>query len=169
MIGDAINIRAPFDVAFASFLISVLYARFCLPYISPSSMSDKDSKSGSSSSGGFLAPLKLLRPQRLRLRDGRPARHLGVLFLCAGIFVGVVATDYAPLLIQMYATAAFDFDQADNGWLMSEFAFMRSLFLIFLFPRMISSAASSLTGPPPPLPPPLVKTLCRRRRLLLLP
>ncbi|KAI9897646.1 hypothetical protein N3K66_007502 [Trichothecium roseum] len=161
MIGDAINIRAPFDVAFASFLISVLYARFCLPYISPDSMSDSNNnnknnnKSGSpSSSGGFLAPLRLLRPQRLRLRDGRPARHLGVLFLCAGIFVGVVATDYAPLLIQMYATAAFDFDQADNGWLMSEFAFMRSLFLIFLFPRMISlgrkffdrSSSSSSSG-----------------------
>lgn len=49
-----------------------------------------------------------------------------------------LATDYAPLLIQMYATAAFDFDQADNGWLMSEFAFMRSIFLILLFPRIIN-------------------------------
>lgn len=38
----------------------------------------------------------------------------------------------------MYATAAFEFNQADNGWLMSEFAFMRSFFLIFLFPRIIS-------------------------------
>lgn len=38
----------------------------------------------------------------------------------------------------MYATAAFDFDQGDNGWLMAEFAFMRSLFLIFMFPRIIS-------------------------------
>lgn len=38
----------------------------------------------------------------------------------------------------MYATAAFDFDQADNGWLMFEFAFMRSVFLIFLFPRIIN-------------------------------
>jgi hypothetical protein len=38
----------------------------------------------------------------------------------------------------MYATAAFGFDQADNGLLMSEFAFMRSIFLILLFPRIIS-------------------------------
>lgn len=38
----------------------------------------------------------------------------------------------------MYATAAFDFDQADNGWLMSEFSFMRSIFLILLFPRIIN-------------------------------
>lgn len=38
----------------------------------------------------------------------------------------------------MYATAAFDFNQADNGWLMSGYAFMRSIFLIFMFPRIIS-------------------------------
>ena len=133
MIGDAIDIRAPFDVAFISFITSVVYSRTCLPYISPESMSDKNSRSK-----GFLAPLKILVPQRLRLEDGRLRKHYGVIFLCAGIFIGVVATDYAPLLIQMYATAAFDFDQGNNGWLMSEFAFMRSLFLIFLFPRIIS-------------------------------
>jgi hypothetical protein len=38
----------------------------------------------------------------------------------------------------MYATAAFGFHQGDNGWLMSEFAFMRAAFLILLFPRIIS-------------------------------
>lgn len=42
-------------------------------------------------------------------------------------------------MIQMYATAEFGFDQGDNGWLMSEFAFMRSLFLIFMFPPIISA------------------------------
>lgn len=39
----------------------------------------------------------------------------------------------------MYATAVFEFRQGDNGWLMSGFAFMRAAFLIFLFPRIISS------------------------------
>jgi hypothetical protein len=38
----------------------------------------------------------------------------------------------------MYATAEFSFNQADNGWLMSEFAFMRSIFLLFMFPPIIS-------------------------------
>lgn len=38
----------------------------------------------------------------------------------------------------MYATAAFEFRQADNGWLMSGFAFMRAAFLIFVFPRIIN-------------------------------
>lgn len=49
-----------------------------------------------------------------------------------------LATGYAPFLIQMYATAAFEFNQGDNGWLMAEFAFMRSFFLIFVFPLVIS-------------------------------
>jgi hypothetical protein len=38
----------------------------------------------------------------------------------------------------MYATTVFQFHQSDNGWLMSEFAFMRGFFLIFLFPPIIS-------------------------------
>ncbi len=43
------------------------------------------------------------------------------------------ATGYAPLLIQVYATSAFDFDQGGNGWLLSEFGLVRSIFLMFLF------------------------------------
>lgn len=92
MIGDAIDIRAPFDVAFVSFLIATIYVRFALPYTSPASMSNgkKTAKSGGLSS--FLAPLKILLPQRLRLADGKTKKHYGVIFLCSGIFVGVVST-----------------------------------------------------------------------------
>ncbi|KAI6765697.1 hypothetical protein HG530_006767 [Fusarium avenaceum] len=150
MIGDAIDIRAPFDVAFVSFILAGIYVWMALPYISPESMSN-GGKPGQQGVSGFLAPLKILTPQKLRLADGRVKKHLGVIFLCSGIFLGVLATGYAPLLIQMYATAAFNFSQSDNGWLMSEFAIMRSLFLIILFPRIInwgrgrviSSAANS--------------------------
>src|SRR6266699_623063 len=39
----------------------------------------------------------------------------------------------------MYATSAFDFNQADNGWLMSGNAFVRGIFLIFMFPQIISA------------------------------
>ncbi|KAL7920711.1 major facilitator superfamily domain-containing protein [Trichoderma austrokoningii] len=136
MIGDAIDIRAPFDVACITFLIACVYVRFGIPYISPESMSNK--KPGRQGIAGFFAPLKILVPQRMRSGNGSIKKHYGVVILCAGIFLGVLATDYAPLLIQMYATAAFDFDQADNGWLMSEFSFMRSIFLILLFPRIIN-------------------------------
>ncbi|KAH7129962.1 major facilitator superfamily domain-containing protein [Dactylonectria estremocensis] len=136
MIGDSIDIRAPFDVAFVSFLFAGTYAWFTLPYISPDSMVDKN-KPGQQREG-FLAPLRILVPQRLQLANGKIKKHYGVIILCSGIFLGVLATGYAPLLIQMYATAAFEFNQNDNGWLMAEFAFMRSFFLIFLFPHIIS-------------------------------
>lgn len=158
MVGDAIDIRAPFDIAFVTFLISCAYVHFALPYISPDSMSSKK-KPGQQGIAGFFAPLKILVPQRVRTSSGGIKKHYGVIVLCAGIFLGVVsvadpftlsflfdadqsakqlATDYAPLLTQLYATAAFDFDQGDNGWLMFEFAFMRSFFLIILFPRIIN-------------------------------
>ncbi len=38
----------------------------------------------------------------------------------------------------MYATAAFEFNQADNGFLMSGNAFIRAIFLLSIFPRIIS-------------------------------
>ncbi|GAO18798.1 hypothetical protein UVI_02015100 [Ustilaginoidea virens] len=135
MIGDAIDIRAPFDVACISFLVSCAYAYLFLPYISPDSMSSA-AKPGQKH--GFLAPLTVLVPQRLCHPSGKTGRHFGVIALCAGIFLGVLATGYAPFLIQMYATAEFDFSQADNGWLMFAFALMRSIFLLFMFPPIIS-------------------------------
>ncbi|KAL7947073.1 major facilitator superfamily domain-containing protein [Trichoderma barbatum] len=137
MIGDAIGIRAPFDFAFVTFLLSCVYIHFALPYISPDSMSSKK-KPGQQGIASFFAPLKILAPQRVRTSTGSIKKHYGIIILCAGIFLGVLATDYAPLLTQLYATAAFDFDQGDNGWLMFEFAFMRSIFLILLFPRIIT-------------------------------
>lgn len=148
MVGDIFGIRMPFQVAFFLFLASSLYAGFVLPYISPESLTDgggarKGAGNGAGKSkggggvGGFLAPLRIMAPQRVRLADGRVVRHWGVFFLCCGMFLGVLATGYAPLLIQMYATAYFDFSQADNGWLMSGNALMRSFFLFFLFPRII--------------------------------
>ncbi|KAL2885472.1 major facilitator superfamily transporter [Ceratocystis lukuohia] len=134
-IGNIFGVQMPFRVAFVSFLISSLYSRISLPYIAPGSMSG--ARTGPVNTGLF-APLRILRPQVARLANGRLVKHWGVAILCAGIFAGVVATGYAPLLIQMYATAVFDFSQGDNGLLMSEFSFVRSLFLIFVFPRIIS-------------------------------
>ncbi|KAK0638947.1 major facilitator superfamily domain-containing protein [Cercophora newfieldiana] len=137
MIGDTWGIRRPFQVAFCSFLLSALYVRVALPLIAPESMSD-GKKPPVKGIAAFLAPLKVLVPQQRTLQSGRIIKHYGVFFLCCGVFLGVLATGYAPLLIQMYATAVFQFRQSDNGWLMSEFAFMRGLFLIFLFPGIIS-------------------------------
>ena len=63
------------------------------------------------------------------------------------LYLGVanlqIATAYVPLLIQMYATAVFHFTQGDNGFLMSGWAYMRALFLLFLFPRIIAAGRRS--------------------------
>ncbi|KAK0634230.1 major facilitator superfamily domain-containing protein [Bombardia bombarda] len=138
LIGDSWGVVKPFQVAFFSFLIATLYARFALPYIPPEAMSD-GKKPPVKGFAGFLAPLKVLSSQTVRLETGITKKHYGVVFLCAGVFLGVLATDYAPLLIQMYATYVFNFSQNDNGFVMSGWAFCRALFLLFLFPRIISS------------------------------
>lgn len=140
-VGDTYGVRMPFNVAFFLLLTSSVYAGLVLPYIDPASLTDrKPGAKGKSGGGvgGFLAPLKIMAPQRVRYASGRVGKHYGVLFLCCGIFLGVLATGYAPLLIQMYATAYFDFSQGDNGWLMSGNALMRSFFLFFIFPPIIS-------------------------------
>ncbi|KAH6621686.1 hypothetical protein B0J18DRAFT_450715 [Chaetomium sp. MPI-SDFR-AT-0129] len=138
MIGDEWGIRRPFEVAFYFFLISTLYVRLAIPYIAADALSGA-TKPSSKTVSGFLSPLRILAPQRILLRTGLTRKHYGVIFLCAGVFLGVLATGYAPLLIQMYATAKFEFQQGDNGWLMSGFAFMRATFLILIFPRIINS------------------------------
>lgn len=90
MIGDSIDIRAPFDVAFVAFLVASVYSRLALPFISPDSMTD-GKKPGQRGISGFFAPLRVLVPQKLRLANGMTRRHYGVIFLCSGIFVGVVS------------------------------------------------------------------------------
>ncbi|OAA59572.1 Major facilitator superfamily domain, general substrate transporter [Niveomyces insectorum RCEF 264] len=117
LVGDTFGIIRPFQVAFFLFCFASVYARGL---------------------AGFFQPLKVLAPQSIRLSTGRVARHYGVFFLCSGVFLGL-ATGYAPVLLQMYATAVYDFDQANNGWLMAGNGFMRAVFLIFLFPRIIDA------------------------------
>lgn len=135
--GDAFGVRRPFEVSTVLFVLSAIYSALFIPFIDPKSLSSGDSRNTSGLST-VLAPFKVLMPQRIRLENGRVSRHFGVTFLALGVFLGVLATGYAPLLIQMYATAAFGFRPTDNGYLMASNALIRGLFLIFLFPRIIS-------------------------------
>ncbi|ETS86265.1 hypothetical protein PFICI_00093 [Pestalotiopsis fici W106-1] len=135
--GDAFGIRRPFEVSTILFVVSVAYSALFIPFIDPKSLSGGKSQS----TGGLksvLAPFRVLMPQRIRLENGKLVQHFGITFLALGVFLGVLATGYAPLLIQMYATAAFGFRSTDNGYLMASNALIRGLFLIFLFPKIIS-------------------------------
>ncbi|KAF5000491.1 hypothetical protein FDECE_11201 [Fusarium decemcellulare] len=148
MIGDAFGIQRPFEVAFLCFLFATLYVKIALPHITPEATIDSNKLVGGRATG-FFAPLKILLPQRVRLQSGRIVKHYGVLFLCCGVFLGVLATDYAPFMIQMYATDEFDFNQAENGWLMSGWAIMRSIFLLFIFPYIIARGRTWFTSRQP--------------------
>lgn len=140
IVGDTYGIVRPFQTAFFLFIFASLFARYAMPYISPESLSNPNAKTTRKGGlAGFFEPLKVLLPQKIRLHSGRIANHYGVFFLCCGVFLGVLATGYAPTLLQMYATATFDFNQANNGWLMSGNGFVRAFFLIFMFPRIIDS------------------------------
>lgn len=108
-----------------------------MPYIDPKVLSD-DKSPKSKGFFGFLGPLKVLGSQNMRLANGRTVKHYGICFLALGIFAGVLATGYAPTLIQMYSMTAFGFTSTNNSLLMSVNCLVRGLFLMFVFPRIIS-------------------------------
>ncbi len=90
MIGDDWGIRRPFEVAFCSFLLATLYVRFAIPHIAAESLSS-GSKPSSKGLTELFAPLRVLAPQKIILKSGAVRKHYGVLFLCAGVFLGVVS------------------------------------------------------------------------------
>lgn len=96
MIGDRYGIQSPFLTAFCLFCCASVYARVALPYLSPESLTD-GKKSTAKGVSGFLAPLKVLAPQRLQLHTGQIRKHYGVFMLCCGIFLGVVSC--SPVLL----------------------------------------------------------------------
>lgn len=119
--------------------VSTFYTFFFLPYIAPATdPSSGDKPKASHSLTGFLAPAKLFAPQLYKLSNGKLSKQYGVLFLGLGVFFGVLATGFIPILIQMYATMAFQFGTTQNGYLMSFNSLIRGIFLIFAFPKIIA-------------------------------
>lgn len=98
MIGDAWGIRRPFEVAFYSFLFSTLYVRIAMPHIAAESLSS-GSKPHSKGPSELFAPLRVLAPQKLLLANGVVRRHYGVLFLCGGVFLGVVSPKRSNIVV----------------------------------------------------------------------
>jgi hypothetical protein len=96
MIGNEYGIKTPFEVAFFSFILATIYVQLAMPYISPESMAGDSGKPGGRSLSNFFAPLRLLAPQKLRLEGGEILKHHGVLYLCLGVFIGVVSQDSCP-------------------------------------------------------------------------
>ncbi|KAI1265461.1 major facilitator superfamily domain-containing protein [Xylariaceae sp. FL1019] len=131
---ENIGIKTPFEMAGASFLLSCAYTLLAVPYVDPKTLSGDNKTKGLA---GFFGPLKVLKPQKMALKDGRITKHYGLQFLALGIFTGVLATGYAPTLIQMYSMTVFNFEPTNNSILMSVAFLIRGVFLIFIFPLII--------------------------------
>ncbi|KAF3062069.1 hypothetical protein GL218_03974 [Daldinia childiae] len=139
IVGDTYGIITPFETAFGLFVVSTVYVILASPYISPKVLADNESQKGAQKRSALLTLLHTLAPKKYVRQDGKFVTNSGVLFLGLGIFLGVLGTGYAPILIQMYATAEFGFRSTENGYVMSLNSLIRGIFLIFLFPRIITA------------------------------
>jgi MFS family permease len=133
LISEAFGIRAPFRVTLVLFLSSCAYILFFLPWIPPNKSVARTSKGVAR----FFGPLKTFAPQKWVLLDGRLQTQYGALLLGAGVSLGILATGYIPVLLQMYSTDEFGFGTAENGYLISMYSLLRGLFLTLVFPRVI--------------------------------
>ncbi|KUJ13212.1 MFS general substrate transporter [Mollisia scopiformis] len=136
LLADWMNIAAPFRVTLMLFILSCIYVLLVLPSIPKS-----ENVPGPASKGitKFFGPLKTFAPQKWVLIDGRTQREYGAGLLGIGVFLGVLATGYIPVLLQMYATDIFGFGTTANGYLVATNSLIRGLFLTLAFPRIITA------------------------------
>ncbi len=136
LVSDAFGIIAPFRLTLVLFLTSCVYVFLFLPWLPPNSDVATQTPKGLAR---FFGPLKILSPQKWILRNGRVETEYGTILLGIGVFLGVLATGYIPVLLQMYATDVYEFGTTENGYLISLNSFIRGLFLMLAFPRIISA------------------------------
>ncbi|KAH8646642.1 major facilitator superfamily transporter [Xylariales sp. PMI_506] len=137
ILGGVFNIRRPFEVAFFLYIASTVYGALFMP--TGPSEDGVERKKPARGVGSFFAPLKVIVPHKYVLQDGRVIKNYGLICLALGIFLGVFASGYAPSLLQLYATAEFDWKTTENGWLMFGNSLIRGLFLIIIFPKIIAA------------------------------
>ncbi|KAI5860857.1 major facilitator superfamily domain-containing protein [Durotheca rogersii] len=149
VLGDVYNIRRPFEVAFFLYVISTLYGALFMPTITGSgTLAQRPRSQGISA---FFAPIKVIVPHKYLLESGRVVKNYSLIFLALGIFLGVFASGYAPILLQMYATSEFDFGTTENGYLMFGNSAIRGVFLLFMFPKIISTGRVWFNGTQQPV------------------
>lgn len=138
ILADVFGIVTPFEVTLGLFLASTVYVLIFLPYIAPREDEVTPAK-GSTILRRAFSPLKSLMPAKWILKDGRVRKEYGPPILALGVFLAVLATGYIPTLLQMYATNIFDFGTRRNSYLVSSHSFLRGMFLIIAFPRIIAA------------------------------
>ena len=138
VLADAFSIITPFEVTLGLFLASTVYVLVFLPWIAPKE-EEKTSAKGPTGLRRVFSPLRSIMPASWVLQDGRVRREYGPPILALGVFLAVLATGYIPTLLQMFATDIFGFGTTRNSYLVSSHSFLRGMFLILAFPRIIAA------------------------------
>jgi MFS family permease len=134
LIAGKLGIIWPFRVTLGLFLTSCFYVALFLPWLPINK--GTPSRAGISK---FFGPLKTLTPSKWTLRSGKVKTENGAILLAIGAFLAVLATGYQSVLLQMYGTDVYHFGTTQNGYLISLNIFVRGIFLMFAFPRIISA------------------------------
>jgi hypothetical protein len=137
ILSDAFDINFPFKVTLGMFTLSSIYVLVFLPTIKPTPETVSANKPAPSLTR-FFGPLKMFVPQKWVSQDGVVRSEYGALILGIGVFFGILATGYIPILLQMYSTSVLGFGTSENSYLVSLHALTRGCFLTFLFPRIIT-------------------------------
>jgi len=142
IIGDVCGIIWPFRVALGLFLMSSCYVYFFLPWIPKNEAEKARTVKGISR---LFGPFRIFAPQKWIHPDGTVHTEYGALLLGIGAFLGVLATGYIQVVLQMYSTDIFGFGTRENGFLIFLYSLLRGLFLMFAFPRIIQIGRAWLT------------------------
>ncbi|KAI1770662.1 major facilitator superfamily domain-containing protein [Hypoxylon cercidicola] len=137
ILGDIYNIRRPFETAFFLYVVCTIYGALFLPTRTGNETTNQ--KKSSRGISEFFAPIKVIASHKYRLESGKVVKVYSLVFLALGIFLGVFASGYAPILLQMYATSEFNFGTTENGYLMFGNSAIRGVFLLLMFPKIISA------------------------------
>ncbi|WWD16942.1 hypothetical protein CI109_101374 [Kwoniella shandongensis] len=139
--GTNITVSSPFQAATALTLLSIAYAVVMIRNEEKSNVSDvphgDDQDTKNAQNSNWLSPLKVFMPRNVVDQDGKERKYTGLLITGIGIFIGVLATGFNPILLQIYATSAFSFLSEQNGYMMALNSSFRAVFLSFCFPRLV--------------------------------
>ena len=113
LIAEAFDIKAPFRLSLALFLVSCAYTAIFLPRIAPAGakINDPDSAPGKKKSTAlaqFFGPLFVFAPRKYIRRDGVVQTEYGAFLLAWGVFLGILATGECFLLSARWKTYTED-------------------------------------------------------------
>lgn len=137
--GDTFGMVAPFETALVLLVFCFIFVSLSLPTTPPHEEDKKTKFQPVVGLARFLGPLHVFKPQKWRLPDGRVCTQFGAMTLGIGVFLGILATGYITVLLQMYATTRFQFSTSENGGLIFVYSSLRGLFLSLVFPRVVTA------------------------------